>query len=330
MDYSKTSTPFWITIIGHEAMSVLSLIETKKSISGTQEQVIQELKLRSSKLDVLKLLLSFDLISMNKSKKMYTIFSTGTDDVPAWGQFVQCLSESLSKGGIKKGDVQKINWEYVFSQVDAATVDPVRVGLGKLETIEIINRSDMQKPRLLVNGNQRPNGNGFSFVEIIRGDFICMCSHKIGDSANVSDSPMPLKISLKPAVIEPEIRSSDLWQTKEEGQWNATDLSGWIIHRFSEVYDAPPPFNMVDVQRAGILTNGAYALARMKRIDEASSIVEYKQYVEWLLDHKTFDLTMAALTSQRMLGIFCVDQLKSGKKPTNAAVGIPEGQNIQP
>lgn len=320
---------FWVTVVGHEAMSVLSLIETHKSISGVREQLAYILRIRSGKFDVLKMLDAFGLISMNKVNTSYTIYASGVNDVPGWGLFVQQLAKAVESGGLQKKEASRIDWRYVFAEVDKATDRDVRVGLGKLETVEIIVRNDKQTPRVLVNGNQRANGSGFTFDEIIRGDFVCLCSHRVGGSTDMKQSaPLP-KLTLRPAVIDREVRPSDMWQSKSEEQWNAIELAGWIMHRFEEVYGAEPPFNSVEIQRAGILANGVHQLVRMQRNDDPKQYnAMYKEYVDWLLNHPKFELTLAVLTSNKMMGIFCVDRLKAGKKTANKTVGVPEAFNL--
>jgi hypothetical protein len=224
---------------------------------------------------------------------------------------------------IKKQDIPKINWQSVFSAVDDETASPVRVGLGVLETVEILIRSDKPEPRILINGNQKPNGNGFSFDEVQRGDFLCLCSHRIGVGAK-SEAPK-LQIRLKPAVADLEADEADDWRAKPDSAWNAVDLTSWIMEKYVETYASKPPFNRVDLMNGGILKSGVYTLARMKGLDEDKYMAEYKKYVDWLCGHKTFSLTPSSLFSGRTMGIFCTDVAKSAKP---ASTGIPEGQNL--
>jgi hypothetical protein len=325
VNYQDNRALFWINLIGHEAMSVLSLVETNKSFSGTAEQIGHVLQLRTNKMDTLKLLDAFGLISMSKVKKIITVYSTGVIDIPGWGVFVQQLSEAL-RTTIKKKDVTRINWQSAFAAVDAATDQVARVGLQELQTVEVVVRNDKGDPRLIVNGNQKPNGSGFSFVEIIRGEFTCVCSHRIGEG--VAPAAPTLRIRLKPAVIEQEVTSAESYHIKPVDKWNAVDLSSWIMDKFFDAYGSRPPFNRMDVQNNSIMKEGVYALARQKRLDETEYMPEFKRYVEWLCGHKTFDLTLSALTSSKTMQIFCVEQMKKQSKKTTSTVGVPTAQNL--
>lgn len=334
-DYCHRDMNFWMEVIGNEGLSVFFHANDKKIVSGNIREISSIFRI-DKKISLLKFLDIFGFVSVSKNKRnnIYNVTALNRPPVPGWSQFIMNLSKAIEIDTISKKRISDINWSLVSARLDEETNTVSRVGLGYLESVGIFTNSskDSKRPFIVVNNDQKVTCGGYQTLTI-GPHSQCIFAHKINvDRKNevgiidLKDHPVDLPKEKERTVTVKSIQS---WKHIPVEKWNANHFAHWICDKFQESYEVAAPFNPVGLVQASIKNNGIMQLARVRGIsDEDQMRRDYKEYVEWLIDHRKLAVTPNTLTSVNIM-INYVAEISKQRSPHKTGLGTRKAYNMK-
>lgn len=325
-NYLTPASKFWLALLGHATISVACYIEQQGQVVGSQKSVAAILHAQIS--DVKKLE-ACGMVSIQKNRKsgseIWTVVWIGWQQIPNIRLFCYMLAGMLDSGSIKKAEANLLPWSHLFNKSAEHSDMTERAGINPIGVVEVcVPSKDVKQPKpyIVVNGNQRATASGFKTLES-RKNYTVIYSREI-QQITKSSNVLPL-----PEIAEDEEKEKKIfvdWRPVPVEEWNAYHLVNWIIDRMIEVY-GEAPYNRKVILESSIKSEGVQGLERQQPKRSKCPMAEFKDYVDWLLEHDKFTVTPSTLTSAKMMQIYLVEKAAGRKQKTDHH--IPEAFNLE-